>query len=457
MIDRRLIWTLTYLLCIALLIWPAIYNGYPILYSDTATYVASGMRLDTPVDRPISYGLFIRIASIGGFTLWTTVASQAAIMVVLIHLLLQRVVGPIRRPRRVLLATVALLAVFTSLPWVVSQIMADIFTPILVLSAIVLILPGLQPSRIGLFSLYFLFFLGVAAHLSHLLFALVALLVMLLLSLLGSRTGWFAVPKRPILIMLALTVLTFPIMSSAMAKSRNIFFMGAMVEHGIAKAYLDEHCGAEVYKLCAWRHRLPAKSFEFVWDPHGPIGGYDGWREAREELGAIIHGSLTEPKFIQLHILASLRATVQQLQQFDIGDGWGPFRDGSNVHYILDRHMHVDMPAMEASRQHAEEMNIVPEFITLNTWMLFLSLVLILPLLFLVARKGGYTLLMVALVVIASILLNAWVSGTFSGAIDRLGCKMIWMVPFLALLAALKLWLNKGRMKWWINSFGEAN
>jgi hypothetical protein len=48
----------------------AIYNGYPLVYSDTSTYLASGFELQTPVDRPITYGLFIRLTSLNGFSLW---------------------------------------------------------------------------------------------------------------------------------------------------------------------------------------------------------------------------------------------------------------------------------------------------------------------------------------------------------------------------------------------------
>jgi hypothetical protein len=33
------------------------------------------------------------------------------------------------------------------------------------------------------------------------------------------------------------------------------------------------------------------------------------------------------------------------------------------------------------------------------------------------------------------ILINAWDCATFANAIDRLGCKMIWLIPFFSLIA----------------------
>jgi len=37
------------------------------------------------------------------------------------------------------------------------------------------------------------------------------------------------------------------------------------------------------------------------------------------------------------------------------------------------------------------------------------------------------------MLIILSILINAWVCGTFANAIDRLGSKMIWLIPLLVL------------------------
>ncbi|MEZ4979591.1 MAG: hypothetical protein R2772_09875 [Chitinophagales bacterium] len=61
-----------------LLLFPAFYNGYPLVYSDTGTYIQSGMEMLIPNDRPIFYGLFIRIFSLG-FSLWLVIYIQALI------------------------------------------------------------------------------------------------------------------------------------------------------------------------------------------------------------------------------------------------------------------------------------------------------------------------------------------------------------------------------------------
>ena len=44
------------------LMWPAFVNGYPLIYSDTSTFIHSAFELQPPMDRPITYGLFIRLS-----------------------------------------------------------------------------------------------------------------------------------------------------------------------------------------------------------------------------------------------------------------------------------------------------------------------------------------------------------------------------------------------------------
>jgi len=430
------IWILTYLACVCALIWPALYNGYPLLYSDTASYVASGMRLETPVDRPITYGLFIRITSIGGFTLWTTIASQAALMVRLIELLLRRL-RPYSKPAPGALALIVLvLALTTSLPWVVSQVMADIYTPMMVLCMILLVLSNevaRHPYQRVL--LYLLFFFTVAAHLSHPVLAVILLSVIFVLRWGLRRWTGIRLAIRSIGIMFGLAIAAYPIMGSATAKSGNVLFMGSMVEHGVARAFLEEHCANETYKLCAWKDRFPERAFQFHWDQSGAIGSYSGWPEASEEFGHIIRGTLTEPKYIALHIKASLAATWKQLGMYEIGDGWGSFKEGSGVYYILERHMRHDMRAMTTSRQYGAEMAWIQGFKPVHIWGLRVALVVLLPLLIMAFRSRNAALITLFTLVLSGTVLSAWGSGTFSGEVDRFGCKMIWLLPMLLLLA----------------------
>ena len=427
----------TFLVCMVILIWPTLYNGYPILYSDTAAYVASGMRLDIPMDRPITYGLFIRVTSIGGFTLWTVIASQAAIMVALIQLLLKGIAPESERRRVRSLVVVGALAIFTGLPWVVSQVMADVFTPILVLCAVLLLFirkPG--EHKVQRVVLYTLFFLAVAVHLSHPAFVLAFLAIIFVLRAALKASSDVTIPQRPIWIMLGLGLAAYPIMSSAISQCGNVMFSGAMVQHGVMQAYLEAHCPDEGIALCEWKDRLPRMAYEFHWDDNGPTGGMDHWHENNAELGRIIRGSITEWPLLLLQVKASLQATWDQLGLFAIGDGWGHFREDSEQFRALQHFMSHDVGAIRASHQYQGTMDLVPYFIPVHRAVLGVCLLALVPLFFAVVRKHTQAI-GITTAFVAGILVNAWGSGTFSGEVDRFGCKMAWLLPFLIILLVI--------------------
>ena len=66
----------------------AFYNSFPFVYPDTGTYIRSGYELILPIDRPIFYGLFIRLLSFST-TLWNVVIFQSLITAYLIYLTLR--------------------------------------------------------------------------------------------------------------------------------------------------------------------------------------------------------------------------------------------------------------------------------------------------------------------------------------------------------------------------------
>ena len=157
-------------------------------------------------------------------------------------------------------------------------------------------------------------------------------------------------------------------------------------------------------------------------------------------MGRIIRATLTEPKYILLHVQASLKATWAQLGLFAIGDGWGPFTAGTGVHDTLQTYFPKDMNTLDRSHQHEGSMHWIPVFIRIHRYALLASILLLVPLLFLGLHRLPTHLLPVALIILLAVILNAWTSGTFSGEVDRFGSKMIWLVPLLVIQSTITVW-----------------
>ena len=55
-----------------LLLWPAFWNVYPLVYPDSGSYLWTAIFLKPAFERPPGYGLFIHLLS-GGVSLWFVV------------------------------------------------------------------------------------------------------------------------------------------------------------------------------------------------------------------------------------------------------------------------------------------------------------------------------------------------------------------------------------------------
>lgn len=418
----------------------AFYNGFPIVYSDTSTYIASGFELKTPFDRPITYGLFLRLFSLHGLSLWFVIFFQGLILSYLIFLIV-RLVADNKSFLKFGLLIIIFLSLFSGVSWTVSQIMPDIFTSIALLSATLILLGTFKKST--LICLYILFFISVAMHISHvLLFALILIIIFVLRQFILPKQDY---RKRNLRIttLFILTIVTMLTMGSAISKSKHVFFMGAMVEHGIVKNYLNDYCDTKDYKLCAYKDSLPDRAYKFIWDEQSPFYKIGAWKETKKEFNEIIYGTLSQPKYIGMHINESFKATLQQLTLFSIGDGNGSFLEGTLLYYRVSKYFSNDVSSYASSKQNQSRLDLINFFNSLFQIIIVLSLFLIIFLLIKFASSLDKQIKFMAIVFFIGIILNAWDCGTFANAIDRLGCKMIWLIPFTTTILLLKIMLNR--------------
>jgi len=423
-----------------MLLFAAFMNGFPIVYSDTSTYLASGFELETPFDRPIMYGLFLRFSSLNGVSLWFTIFCQGLLVSYLIFQLLGLCVPHLKSVISTFVSIIGILSILTSLSWTVSQLIADVFTPILILAFTLLIIG--QPTKRFRMLLYVIFFLATSTHLSHISFNIILILVMLVIRQLKFIGVKEHIDWQPLVLCFFITVLSFLTMGSALSKSKHGFLMGALVEHGIAKEYLDENCEDNLYRFCAYKDSLPDKAWKFLWEEDSPFYKMGGWRGTKAEFNEIIYNTLTSRKYIFLHIRESIKATVDQLTKFKIGDGNGSFLHGTLLHRRVQLYFEHETVHYETSLQNRLRLN----FLGWYSILLYAFMVISAMLLLFVSikiRRQNTTLFSVILVVIMSILINAWASGTLANAIDRLGAKVMWLLPLIAIIGLMSIWNGK--------------
>src|SRR4030042_4638696 len=116
-----------------ILMGAAIFNGFPIVYADTSTYISSGFTFIPPFDRPITYCIFILITSLFGLSLWPVVFTQSFIVALLLYYLCMKFF-PKKGFTFLFISLMVLLGIFSGLAYVSGQLIADIFTPLVILT-----------------------------------------------------------------------------------------------------------------------------------------------------------------------------------------------------------------------------------------------------------------------------------------------------------------------------------
>jgi len=295
-----------------LLVWPALLNGYPILFSDTGGLLDMGLAGDMGWDKPWVYGPFLALTS-AGLTLWGPVAAQGLLLSHLLWLT-QAVMAPPRPGRH--LALCAVLASATAAPWFAALLMPDIFAPLVLLSLFVLAYGPGRVSRAALAWAGVVGTLAVASHLAHL---VLAAGVVAVAGLLRRQLPWR--PALPIAAALLFLLGSNLVGNGVLAVSPygSVFALARLIGDGPGRAYVDAACPAAGWRICAWQGRLSADSDEFLWHPNGPIwaDGYGPIRYAPEAARLV-------PAIIAAHPGAVLQAaaanTLHQLGLVRVGD-----------------------------------------------------------------------------------------------------------------------------------------
>lgn len=444
MTQKNWTWAIWVLIAAGALL-PAMWNGYPWLYSDTASYLTGGFGIETPIDRAITYGLFLRAATLNGLSLWGGVIFQTAWLLVAANRALR--VGGIARAaqRRTILGATVLLS---SVSFITSLALTDVFTSIMLFDLFVLLFhrsDELRPRERNWTLASFLF--SFAMHMSHIGIVLAALLLVALARWCFGKDRMAGFLPQRMLWVLALGLVGLLGMGVSLAKSKHVFFAARMAEDGILQAWLEEHCPQDGYALCAWNGRIERSADHFLWRSDGPMSVFPDWRRSEPELSKIIRGTLSTPKYQWMHLKAAMTSSARQCIMFNIAEGNGSFAEESLVFERIARYLPHDVPWVRASRQYHGN-TLEPDLAGLNQVYAFLfacalSVLLLIGLVpaWRKAIPDGSWLFVVVFLI--AYLLNAAVNASLAMNAHRFGAKMAWVITLLALTLLTSLWATR--------------
>jgi hypothetical protein len=433
------------LLSAAVLLWPALWNGYPLVFSDTGTYLSQAIERYLGWDRPVFYSLFLFSLHMT-ITTWPVIVAQTLLVTHTLHLLRRALLPQVSGWW--LLPCVGFLSVATALPWFAAQLMPDIFTPILVLAlALLVLVPERLSHRERIWLVIFAAFM-IAAHQSHLLLAFGLLLI--LLPLRGRFGAATSLGLRDLLmtitpLMLAATAMVavnvVGVGRVSLSPYGNVFLLARVIYDGPGMDVLRLDCPQTHWRLCAFVDQFPPGSDDFLWREDGPLANAGGPKVVSIDADAIIASAIRAAPGTELR--AFLGNALQQLTRFASGYGLQPWP--STVTPRIERDFsRFEIAAYAASRQTQGTLGIPAWMQALHSAVAILGVLACcatLP----IALRRQHVVAGFVIAVLLALLGNAAITGGLSGPHDRYQSRIMWLAPLTALLATVSLIWTVGR------------
>ena len=410
-----------------LFVWPALWNGYPLLYSDTHVFINQPTPGFFNWDKPFIYGPWM-LPFHAWQSLWGVVLVQG-ILISLLVWLTQQVFG-IASPLRHLLLCAAM-SLLTGASWFVSLLMPDIFSGMVVLSIFIL---GFSKhlSKAMTASVSLLGALAIAVHLSHLVIAAACLCVVLVF-----RWRRFLYAVLPLVIALFSLVGTtmYAFNKVAVSPFGSVFMLARMSADGNVKSVLEKYCPEKSWTLCAWTDRLAKDSDVFMWDPKGPVWSHPGGPiglapEASEIVGLTMR---TRPMPL---LWSALQNTAMQLSMVKLGDTiHSDWLDVTVLKSVEKFFPAAELERYKKAHQVQETMLEKVSFVsTVGTYTVLLGFLLSLYLFYRAVQARNWTALGLIVLIWVAVLANAFATGALSKPHYRYQTRIAWLLVLPILL-----------------------
>ncbi len=449
----------------------ALYNGYPLVDTDSGAYIEQAIYPHFTPERTPFYGMFVRVSSLWT-SLWFTIFVQCMMLAYLLLKFigrftvgsLQFAVGSSQSAAPVnesvvsksdttddifafnfsLIAVIAIIS-FTCVSWVVSYLMPDMFGAILLLAALLFITEKTGNARPQAIYIFFVF-LAMLMHNAH--FPILLLFSSVLLAWALAKKQKRLINKN--LALLVVCGMVWGIMCSMNAvkkhgftfsRGRDIMLVAKFAETGILKTYLDDNCGKRPLQMCNYKNQLPGNINEFLTSGEGPVFKMGGWDSNRVEYQTIVHNVFTSPRYLSMFAQKSITGTLKQLTQIHAPDKVNVQGKDSETWGKVKKYFADELPAYATSLQSN---NVLSGGSCNFIYYLFLVLSSLWVLMF-YQRVMNKELAFMYCCIVLFLVVNAFVTASLSAITYRFQYRVAWLLPATNALVILKYHYYKTR------------
>ncbi len=422
------------------------YNGYPLYMGDTHAYVSVAGTGMIPADRSPFYGWFIKHTSLRE-SLWLTILAQNLILsyVLLRYYRMLSGAQEIRDMAIFMILTVS----FTYVTWVMSCLMSDVFTPILLLTTMLYFFEE-NTARPRQLVYLILIFISISMHNSHFLILCLVALALLVYALIKRVK---VMTRKALLVMFTGVIYYFTMCAINAANDKgfifsrgsNLFLVTKFAETGILDEYLNNNCENKNLKICEYKNEISPYPWDFMFGGnsiYSKMGGYEG---SNEEFKTIIHDVLTDPHYLKLYSIKSASFTMRQLSE--IQSPSNVTRSGPGEMRFVEQYYPIEQKEFIRSKQNQGALNNAP-FNQLNgLFFIFTSLAM----LWHYPKMNKKNIARVYLFLLLFYFINSFVTASVSTVESRFSYRIFWLLPATNVAFLLNYFVQKKRQEFYPN------
>jgi hypothetical protein len=434
---------IVFLWLIVLYSWPMWWNGWPLVFNDTASYLETARTGGAFLQQSPGYGLFIHVLLL----LWNApqmiaLAQTALVIIALWHL--GRTVGT---PRRCLTLTLILLGIVTPLPLICVMLLPD---ALFVAGAAALISLLLHPRPATPWGPIALVSLAMSVHYATaILFIVILLISQLVLRLTPKDSHIKNTTRGFITILVVIYVATLLSLRLLYPRPRVPAWSTNMVaqlvdDNGPATDELRDYCGQVDYSLCPYQALIADTTADkFLWQSGQALESLGGWADPPSDWRPLIFATIRHNPQKMMGWIA--QRWHEQFFAVQVAYEFGQTSWDKNVTDSIAASFGSSAAKVQLStKQEQSWFNLMPQpWPTVYDITAVISIIAPL-LLWLFWRNDGRRHLGVVLLI--ALLTNALLMGTLSHPHNRYQLRLLFL-PLATLLFAVSTPLPNGRYR----------
>jgi hypothetical protein len=416
------------------------WNKFPLMFWDVQWYVCYMRGGCNDGQKAFGYSWFMKLCG-ADYTLLFIPVFQALITFFVLHILFRYF--SIHRRYLIRTGVVACLCILSTLSYEVSFLMPDFITALMIIALFMLLYPSETLNTYEKVFLVFILILGCISHSSNFPLAICVAFVVFLRDLL-KKLPFIDIVKKNAIVFSSLAASLLVILGVnyrnsgiiSLSRTGHIYLLARLIEDKSIQRLLDSRCKEKAYLFCDDRDRLESERLTFLFHRPEILEKYGGWTTKNQEpFKEMILDSFRYDFFYNIKV--ATQQFLAQLITFNFSNVEILIKQDELAYKSLAKYYPQEMKMFLDSRQETETIGLWDHRFNYLQFLFTVLCVLLVLTSFVFTKKVIFPLIELRFIIIATLIMNAFLMSFFSHSDYRYQARVIWLISLLAIFILL--------------------